>query len=83
MQEKKEYKEVKEIGEGNYANEYWNNYFNSAPEGVKKYLRFKWDVYENNETPKNLKKTAGNRTQSFTHRLYVLNLSQKYLFGGN
>ncbi len=56
MQEKKKYKEVKEIGASNYANEYWDNYFNSAPEGVKKYLRFKWDVYENNESTKNLKK---------------------------
>ena len=36
MQEKKEYGSVKEIKQSIYNNEYWDNYFNSAPEGVKK-----------------------------------------------
>lgn len=53
MQEKKKYGLVKKIRANNYANEYWDNYFNSAPEGVKKYLRFKWDVYKNNKIPTN------------------------------
>lgn len=82
MQEKKKYGLVKKIRANNYANEYWDNYFNSAPEGVKKYLRLKWDVYKNNKTPTNLKKLQElERNLSRTDYMYLICHRSIYLEG--